>query len=216
MQLNPGHFNRFLNGLGQHTQWRAAIDCPCRNPHSGAADQACQLCRGAGQAWSAPVAGIVALSGQKSQREWAAFGLWESGDLVVTIPSDSPLYALGEFDRVTFTDSSEPFSLTQVRGKSGPLAFPVRHLERCVVRAIDDDGVMTLVDLPVPALDTSNQPVWPAGQGPDPLQTYSLSGRKFPEYYAYGNFPQDRAHHQGLDLPRKVVLRRFDLFGRTR
>lgn len=47
--------------------------------------------RGAGQAWSDPVAGIVALSGQKQQREWAAFGLWESGDLVVTILRLAPL-----------------------------------------------------------------------------------------------------------------------------
>lgn len=216
MRLDPAHFNRFLNGLGQSVLWRAAIDCPCRNPHSGAADQACTLCRGAGQAWSAPVTGTVALSGQRQQREWAAFGLWESGDLVVTIPATSPLYALGEFDRVTFTDSTEPFSLTQVRGKSGPLAFPVKTLERCVVRGTDAKGELTLVAVAVPTLDSQNQPTWAAGQGPAMLQTYSLAGRKHPEYFCYGNFPQDRAHHQGLDLPRKVILRRFDLFGRTR
>ena len=103
-----------------------------------------------------------------------------------------------------------------MRGKSGPLAFPVLRLDRCVVRVTDEDEVMSLVEVAVPTLDTSNQPVWAAGQGPDNLQTYSLAGRKYPEYYAYGNFPQDRAHHQGLDLPRKVILRRFDLFGRTR
>ncbi len=216
MRLDPSNFNRFLNGLGQQVLWREAIDCPCRNPHSGAADQACALCHGVGQAWSEYVEGVVALSGQKQQREWAAFGLWESGDLVVTIPSDSPLYILGEFDRVTFINSSEPFSLTQVREKSGPLPFLVRSLERCVVRGTDDQEHPVLVELAVPTLDEHNQPTWGAGQGPDPLQTYSLAGRKYPEYFVYGNFPQDRAHHQGLDLPRKIILRRFDLFGRTR
>ncbi|MCK7579808.1 MAG: hypothetical protein MZV65_31715 [Chromatiales bacterium] len=45
--------------------------------------------------------------------------------------------------------------------------------------------------------------------------TYTLAGRAYPEYFCYGDFPQDRAHHHGEPLPRKVVLRKFDLFGRT-
>lgn len=216
MRLNPAHFNRFLNHLGQRVFWRQAIDCPCRNPHSGGADQSCTLCRGVGQVWGDALSGVVALSGQEQHREWASFGLWESGDLVVTIPSDSPLYLLGEFDRITFIDSSEPFSLTQVRGKSGPLAFPVKALDRCVVRSTDAQNNWILVAVAVPTLSQQNLPTWEEGEGPAALQTYSLSGRKYPEYFVYRNFPQDRAHHQGLDLPRKVILRRFDLLGRTR
>jgi len=213
MQLNPGSFNKFLNGMGQTTLWRPAIDCPCRNPYSGAADQTCTICQGAGQAWGDPVEGTVALSGQSMQREWASFGLWESGDLVVTLPSDSPLYAMGEFDRVIFTDSSEPFSITRIHGKSGVLPFSVVSFDRCVVRLVDNNS-MVLDDIATPMLDDDNMPTWTTG-APGLLQQYTLSGRKHPEYYTYGNFPQDRAHHHGLDLPRKVILRRFDLFGRS-
>ena len=44
---------------------------------------------------------------------------------------------------------------------------------------------------------------------------YSMTGRRLPEYICYHDFPQDRAHHSGARLPRKVVLRKFDLLGRV-
>jgi hypothetical protein len=54
---------------------------------------------------------------------------------------------------------------------------------------------------------------WGADVPPDGAQI-ALTGRKRPEYFCLQEFPQDRAHHHGRDLPRRVVLRRFDLFGR--
>jgi len=211
VQLNPARFNRFLHKMGQCVLWRRAVDCPCRRPHSGAADPACPVCHGAGQAWDAPRAGTVALTGQQIQRQWANFGLWEKGDVVVTLPGDSPVYAMGEFDRLLFANSTEPFARVLTRGKETLHLVAVACLERAVIL---ENGALTA--LPTPVLDDQGIPGWPNQDGPPMGATYTLAGRAHPEYFCYGDFPQDRAHHHGEPLPRKVVLRKFDLFGRTR
>jgi hypothetical protein len=208
MRLNPDRFNRFLAKMGQDVTWSRAIDCPCRSAYSGGADPACPSCHGVGQHWDRPTGATIALTGQKVQRAWAQFGQWEQGDVTVSLPSDSPAYAMGEYDRVLFSDSSEPFSESYVRGREQPLRYPIVRLDRAVVR--DADGFITPISLPE-VID--NAFVWTQG-GPAPGQSYSISGRKRPEYYCYQNFPQDRAHHQGRELPRVVVLRRFDLLNR--
>ena len=42
-----------------------------------------------------------------------------------------------------------------------------------------------------------------------------MIGRKNTEYFvALSSMVQDRAHHHGAKLPRKCVLRRWDLYGR--
>lgn len=209
MRLNPTRFNAFLNNLGQHVTWQQAFACPCTNPYSGAAQASCPVCNGQGRAWNAPVAALVALAGQKVQRAWAQFGVYESGDVVVTIPSDSPVYAIGAFDRVIFQDSSTPFSLVLKRGEQDVLKFPVVSISR--VFWLDAAGAV--MDGGIPSVNADGSLTWSAGE-PPAGQQYSISGRKRPEYYAFNDFPQDRQHHQGEDLPRRLVLRRFDLFGR--
>lgn len=209
MFLSPLHFNRFLAKMGQDVEWRRATDCPCRNPRSGGANPACPICGGIGQVWSNSQAGTIALTGQEIQRQWAALGMWESGDVVVTIPSDSPLYGVGEFDRVRFIQSTEPFSRVLVRGSETLHLVSVAAIEQAVMI---QNGA--LVQLPKPTLTAQGQLQWPPGEGPPLGAPYTLVGRAHPEYFVWGNFPQDRAHHHGRDLPRRVVLRRFDLFGR--
>lgn len=211
MRLSPARFNRFLTTIGQGVLWLAAIDCPCRNPHSGGAGLSCPICRGIGQTWSEPRAGTVALSGQKIQRQWEITTLWERGDVVVTLPSNSPVYALGEFDRVRFQHSSEPFSRVQVRGRETLFDRHFVAVDRVVVVR---GGA--LLDLAVPRFGEDGVMVWPDGDQPRPGEAYTIAGRVRPEYFCFGDFPQDRAHHHGQCLPRKVVLRKFDLLGRTR
>ena len=43
---------------------------------------------------------------------------------------------------------------------------------------------------------------------------YSLTGKKFDEYFIFGQYPSDRNQHSGMRLPRKLVARKWDLFGR--
>jgi hypothetical protein len=208
MHLNPLAFNAFLNGLGQTFAWRRAYACPCLNPSSGAAKPDCPLCAGKGQTWGEAVEGISGIAGQSIQLKWAKFGLFEPGDVVLTIPSDSALYAMGQFDRVVMLDSSVPFSTKFVRGKGDVLRYPNVQVDRVFWL----DGADT-VEGGIPTVDDDGTLTWTDGEPPVGT-VYSLTGRRRPEYFVWGNYPQDRAHHGGSALPRKVVLRAFDLFGR--
>lgn len=214
MKLSASRFNAHLAHMGQDAAWRRAFRCPCRDHHSGAAKTDCAQCRGLGTLWNAAVTGTVGVSGLKMQRAWAQFGMWEQGDVVLTIPSDSPVYAIGEFDRVTMVDSSEPFSVTLTRGDNDRLMGAVVGIDRCFWL----DGDEAVVEGGIPTVASDGSLSWPVEDPPlvEPTagEQYNLTGRRRPEYFCYGDFPQDRAHHSGEPLPRRVVLRQFDLFGR--
>lgn len=212
MRLSPRKFNGMLKEMGQAVEWRRAYLCPCRDPYSGAARQGCPQCHGKGVLWADAVAAWTGVAGMKVAREWAQFGLWESGDVVLTVPSDSPMYAAGENDRVTMIQSSEPFSTQLTRDGTDKLPFEVQVIDRVFFLKADDSSI---VDCGIPTVADDGSLSWgtPA-LAPDPGVQYSVTGRKRPEYYLFREFPNDRAHFGGLSLPRKVILRKFDLFGR--
>lgn len=207
-QLNPGAFNRFIAGIGQDVEWRRAYACPCVNPNSGAANPRCPLCHGKGRTWGDGVACRLAMSGRDGQRQWAQLGQVEMGDTVVILPSDSPAYGMGLFDRVLMLNRTEPFSLNIVRGVNELLRFAVVSLER----AFYIEGNVA-VDLPLPAITPAGKLEWGAVAPPAGV-TYSITGRKRAEYFVFEDLTFDRPHHAGQPLPRRVVMRRFDLFGR--
>ena len=66
----------------------------------------------------------------------------------------------------------------------------------------------------LPPADMGGAPVWPATNAPAIGQQYSIRATRRPIYFVFKEFPQDRAHHSGATLPRRIVARRFDLFGR--
>lgn len=212
--LSPTKFNNLLSdirpGLGQGVSWSRATQCPCRSRTSGAAEQGCPLCRGKGYLYAAEIFGWTGLAGQKISRQWAAFGEYELGDVVCTIPSDSPLYAIGENDRVTFDDSTEPFSVILMAGVD-VLSFMASQIDTVIWR---DPVTKALVTggLPVQASVDSSL-AWAANAPPLGSQ-YTVSGRRHPQYWCFADFPQDRAHSAGLTLPRRVVLRKYDLASR--
>lgn len=213
LRLSPGRFNRLIANLGQPVDWRRAHACPCRDPHSGAARQGCPQCHGKGVFWEAPVAAWTGLTSMRVAREWASFGLWESGDVALTIPSDSALYGCGEFDRITMMTGTEPFSLPIDRTGEERLPFEVVEMVRCFW--IDQDSG-ALMEASLPNLDADGHVFWPehAARVPPIGSQYTLTGRRRLEYFIFKDLPQDRSHHGGADLPRRVAARRFDLFGR--
>lgn len=211
MRLSPDAFNAHLAHLGQDVTWRRAYRCPCRNSDSGASRSDCPVCGGIGTTWSDPVAGVVGISGQKVQRMWADFGMWQNGDVVLTIPSNTPVYAIGEFDRVLMADSSAPFSYTFVHDGTDQITVPVVEIDRVFWLSVGGDSI---VEGGIPIVGIDGTLTWTAGE-PPANQQYSITGRRRPEFFVYGDFPQDRAHHSGAALPRRVVLRLFDLFGRN-
>lgn len=142
-------------------------------------------------------------------RAWAEFGLFEEGDLVATVPSDSPLYAMGETDKVAFTDSSEPFSSIIMSGVD-LLPFKAIIIDRVVWK---DPVTHLLVNGGIPIQASDGTLSWVSDQPPVGVQI-SVSGRKIPTYFMFRDIVQDRHHSAGLPLPRRCVLRRFDLLGR--
>jgi hypothetical protein len=217
MRLSPAKFNALLapsgQGMSQVVMWRKSFRCPCVNAVSGQAKQNCPSCGARGVIWNAAIRAWTGLSSMSIARAWAAFGQWEAGDVVVTIPSDSPFYAAAEFDRVLMTDSTEPFSVILTRSGTERVVGLVTVIDSIVWL---DPITQTVVQGALPLLNADGSYAWedPTTAPPTAIQ-YTVTGRRNPEYFVYKNLPQDRAHFGGLPLPRRVALRRFDLFGRA-
>lgn len=209
MQLQPEEFDRFLNSIGQSFDWRSAAACPCVNTYSGAPNPDCTHCYGKGRFWAVAVNGTAGIVGRNQLKKFAQFGEWDAGDTMISIPSDSPLYAIGQYDRLVAVDRSEPFSMNLVYGVNDIIRFPVIELDK--VFWIDADDNMVEGDLPT--INSDGTLTWGATQ-PAAQATFSLTGRRHPEYFVYIDLPLDRPFHHGANLPRRCVLRRFDLYGR--
>lgn len=211
MQLNPAAFDRHLRHMGQDVSWRKAFACPCKNPNSGASDPKCPNCTGKGYLWDAALPGVVGVAGSKVQREWAQFGTHESGDSVVSIGSDSPLYLMGQADRVTLLNATEQFSLTLVHG--APTERLIGKIEK-ISRIFWLDDNKKVVQGGIPTVDDAGKLTW-ADDAPPAGRQYGVSGSRWQEFFCWGQFPSNRNMHQGAQLPKRVVLRKFDLWGRS-
>jgi len=207
MKLSPKAFNRFLNYIGQDFGWRRSYACPCVNRNSGAANPSCPFCQGKGRQWGDVVLGKAGIVSRDQMRDFSQLGVWDQGDIMLSIPSDSPLYDVGVFDRILAINRSEPFSINMIRGLNDTIKFPVISVER--VFWVDKNVIR---DVPLPTVNPDGTLTWSSGSPPNGV-TYSVTGRRTPEYYVYTELPVDRPMHFGEPLPRRVVLRRFDLFG---
>lgn len=214
MRLSPKRFNRFLANIGQQVLWREAYACVCVNPASGAPDPTCKLCRKLGRIWVDEAQQTVCgASSQKVQAKWAAMGMWESGDLVVTVPENSPMWNAGQFDRVTMLNATDRFSLPLKRGaQNDNLAFyRVKSIER-VWWKHPQTGAPVAGGIPAVAADGTL--AWSEREPPMGV-TYSVTGWKFVEYFVWGDMPSSRNEHSGERLPKRIVLRKWDLLGRN-
>jgi hypothetical protein len=209
MQLNPDDFNRFLTGIGQLFSWRKSFVCPCVSPATNSPAPSCPHCHGKGFLWAAAVTGVAGVPSQKVQREFAKFGQWESGDMMLTIGSDSPLYDMGERDRVVMLNGDDPFSINLRKGFNDKLPWQIKQINR----VFWINGV-NLIEGSIPTQQTDGTLVFGATGAPPAGTYYSVSGTKYSEYFVFQDFPSDRPEHMGMKLPKKAQLRRFDLFGR--
>jgi hypothetical protein len=209
MRLSPERFNALLGNLGQTFHWRKSNACPCVDPRSGAARVSCKRCGGKGRVWSDPVVSTAGVTGRDSMRQFQQFGILDAGDVMLVIPEDQPLYDVGEFDRVMMLNRTEPFSMNVVRNLNEALRFSVVAIDRVYWLDADENEV----DGDLPTVNDDGSLTW-VGEVPPTGKTYSITGRRHPEYFCYLALPLDRPHHFGARLPRRVVLRRFDLYGR--
>jgi len=213
MRFNSAAFDTFLQGIGQKVTWRRAYACACVNPDSGAPDPKHQLCMGKGRLWDPPIETVVGVASQNVTAEWMKFGQFENGDTVLSIPQASPLWNAGQFDRIVMLNSTDVFSLPLKRGApSERVLFKVASVERCFWL---HPTTRVLVEGARPVIDDNGNPSWPGGVGePPPGASYSLTGTRYDEYFIFGKYPSDRNEHQGMRLPKKLIARKWDLFGR--
>jgi hypothetical protein len=212
MRLNPAAFDAHLNNIGQSLEWRRSYSCACISPSSGLADPKHQLCMGKGRIWDASLPTVAGVASQKVQAEWMQGGMYESGDMVLSIPQTSVMYDAGQFDRVLMKNSTDVFSISLTRGASN---------ERLLFNVVDVQRVFWLhpqtreiVDGVAPVVSSTGVLTWPGNDGPPDGFVYSMTGRKFTEYFVYQQYLSDRGEHQGARLPKRLILRKWDLFGR--
>lgn len=212
MRLNPGAFNAWLRNIGQRVSWRAATACPCIDQFSGAANPTCPQCRGKGQIWAAAVQGVIGVTRQDVSPEWKDFGNYEAGDMTASVGSDSPLYGMGRYDRVTLLNSTDRFSRVLTHGENDfNLDVPVVNIQRVYWLSPDQE---TIIEGGIPTWNSvTGALTWAAGE-PPVGQQYSITGDKYDEYFTYAMLPSDRNEHQGAPLPKRVTLRKFDLLNR--
>lgn len=159
--------------------------------------------------WDAPIECVSGVSQQNVNPKFADFGTFEQGDLTMTIPSDSPIYDAGRFDRVTLLNSTDVFSRTMVRGDNDNLSdLTVQSVSRVFWIAA---GV--IVDGGIPSVSDTGVLTWASGSPASGAQ-YSITGTKFADYFIYDMLPSDRNEHSGAALPKRATLKRFDLFGK--
>lgn len=212
MRFNPARFDRHLANMGQQLLWRAAYSCSCVNPDSGAPDPACQLCKKKGRIWVAAKETVCGVAKQDTQAEWANAGMWEAGDLVVSIPQSSPMWDAGQYDRVTMLNAADRFSLPLTRGAPNDnlSLYHVKSIERCFWK---HPTTQALIEGGIPSVSATGVLTW-AEREPPMGTKYSLTGWKFADYFVWGDFPSSRNEHSGMRLPKRVVLRRWELMGR--
>jgi len=208
MRLNPTAFNTFINKIGQDVLWRKSLRCPCRNKRSGSPNPDCLVCYGLGYTYESPVSGIIGTSGMSIQRAWSSMGLYESGDQVITIGNDSPLYGVSNGDRVLLINSSIPFEVNL--DHTGTEIFPYSFESIQSIAKVFWISGSSYAYSTIAINSTTNRVEWTANE-PSINTQYTVLGRRNPEYYAYMDYPVDRSHFHGLPLPRRIVLRNYEV-----
>lgn len=215
MKLNPNKFNRHLNKIGQQVRWYQSFSCNCVNPATGSPDPKHRLCGGKGRIWKPAVDTVIGIAHQGVDADWKAPGLIEAGDMVASVPESSPMWSAGQFDRVVLINSTDVFSQPFVRG--GPaerIIFAVKQFTRVfwTLKTAPDQ----IIEGDLPTIDAVGNLVWATGSNAPPAGVaYSLTGEKYDEYFIFGQFPSDRNEHSGARLPKKIILRKWDLMNRS-
>ncbi len=219
MELTAEDFNAHLAEIGAPVQWLKAMECPCRTPRSGGTDTDCPVCEGLRFVWEAPIDTIIGVQGLTAMQQWSKMVEWDKGDMIATIPSDSPAYASGEFDRFVMAEAEFRFNTVLTKSvKDYVKHVAIKRIDR-VMAIVNDQPQEFLewdhfeVTTTAPGVNSNSLTWHPETLLPDGTQ-YSLRYYASPEYYVYGALVQDRPQFS-QDLPRKGILRVMDLFGQA-
>lgn len=214
MRLNPAAFNAFLSGnVAQDVLWRPNTVCPCVNPTSQSPVKTCPRCAGKGRLWSAAVAAKAGVQRQAINEKRSQQLNWEVGDAMLTVDESSAMYEAGQFDRVTMLNSTDRFSVVLTRGApTERLYMRVVSIDR-VYWYTGANGTGDTVEGGTPGVADDGTLEWDSGAPPTGKQ-YSITGMRYAEYFIYLDYPGDRNQHGGARLPKRMICKRFDVFGR--
>lgn len=215
MKFSSKAFNAHIANIGQDVLWLRSWACPCQDKNTGSPKPDCPICVGRGHIWDEPVSMVLGIASQQTQIRWAKLGQWEHGDMVCVIPEDTPAWdSSGQYDRIITTQGLDGFSEVLTRGApTERIRMPVHSVMRCFW--INQGNGARLTEGVLPVIDKNGRPSWPNG-GEPPLGTqYSLTGDRYSEYWMLDAYPSDRSEHRGMRLPKRIVLRKWDLAGRA-
>lgn len=211
MQLSEELFNTFLGNVGVVVTWSRASECPCRVARTGGTNVDCPVCEGLRYVWDGAVETRIGLTGLKIDRQFGQMVEWQKGDALATIPSDSPAYVCGEYDRFMVTDGENRFNAVLTKGKDRLKHNGVKAIER--VFSVMGGNVNDYQEWDHYEMN-GRELVWHPSAGIPEGTQYSVRYVASPEYFVYRDLPQDRPQFS-LDLPRKVPLRLMDLFSQV-
>jgi len=156
---------------------------------------------------------VAGVAHQNVDAQSIAAGVFEAGDMLLSIPENSPMWGIGQYDRVLMMNSTDVFSQPLERnGATERLLFTAKSFTRAFSL---DPVTRDAVEWPLPVVDANGNLSWPAGDGPPDGTVYSLTGEKYDEYFVLNSYPSDRGEHSGARLPKRVNLRVWDLFARS-
>lgn len=154
-----------------------------------------------------------------SRREYQVRGEYDVLDLSMTIDryladqtTLNPAWDCGESDRFVLLDAWRRHAQKVIRGENGPQAggdlLLYRHMQDLRVSSIDGSSVKIWENGTDYAFN-DGKIIWQAGRGPKLGQSYAVQGQANPEYFVFKALPQLR-HEDGLDLPRRIILKGFE------
>ena len=159
--------------------------------------------------WDGEVVGRCGFVNMSAKKGMADFGVWEPGDAVLSIGSDCPFYELGRFDRFRSLSSMQRFTDNLRRGFNEKLLGTIERIDRVFWL----NSQKNIVEGSIPTVGEGGVLTWP-DSGPPEGTVFSIAGVRWDEWFAYLDMPQNRPMHGGAALPRRLPVRKFDLFGR--
>lgn len=214
----------FVSDMGQAVEWRKASTCPCIDRTTGGANPTDPVCGGKGYVWKAGENYTMLLVGYDASRMREQYGDMEHGDAVLTIPpfyfnkAKSPWQKitckaydeLGEFDSIIAAEGTERYDHVAVKGgnevlpSQRPVALQsVYDVATGAVRSWKVGSEVSLVGRTV---------TWAPTMGPAADVQYTVTFTARPEFIVVRSLTMLRQHQGGRALPRKVHLRKANLF----
>jgi hypothetical protein len=118
-------FEEMIDAGGKMVTWQEAYKCSCWNIQSGSPNYECKACNGSGYVYRPPLTIKALLTGIDTKKDFLPAGEWRVGDIACTVTKqmrvgddwvDNPMWAIGEGDIVSLSDSEQKTSEVLIKG----------------------------------------------------------------------------------------------------